>query len=422
MLSLDFSRLSKVASDHGIIESEKKEHESKLTEYLDGIKARGQGFYEVVFDEDELKRIQDFADSVEGKYDNIVVLGIGGSALGLQTLRDSLSHLYEIPEINLFILDNIDPVMIRECAEVIDLDSTLFIPISKSGGTPETLAGYSYFKSLIVDAGLAVSDHFVFITGPTGVLRTEADGSGAPSFTVPENVGGRFSVQTCVGMVPASLIGVDIAQFLQGCQDMAELFLSDDVEANVPFRLAMIQQMLGEKGKSNIVMMPYVQKLKTFSDWYAQLLGESTGKINADGKNVGFSPVAALGVTDQHSQLQLYTQGPNDKQFILIKSLETGPKIVIPDLGDDPKVEILKGVNFEQLLYTEMDATADTLNEEDRPNYTLEIDRVDAYHLGMLVMLFEGATAFLGEMLSIDAFDQPGVERSKVLTREYLQL
>ena len=171
----------------------------------------------------------------------------------------------------------------------------------------------------------------------------------------------------------------------------------------------------------NVVMMPYVQKLKTFSDWYAQLLAESTGKINKEGKHVGFSPVAALGATDQHSQLQLYTQGPNDKQLVLIKSKELSASIKIPDLGEGPKTEILKGVTFEQLLYTEMRATADTLTEENRANYSIEIDKVDAYHLGQLVMLFEGATAFLGEFLEIDAFNQPGVERSKVLTREYLQ-
>lgn len=422
MLSLDFSRLSKVAAEHGVTEKDKEPYESKLSEYLNGIKGRDQGFYEVIFDKSMVEDIHAFSNSVQGTYSDIVILGIGGSALGMQTIRDSLTHLFASGETQLHILDNIDPVLLRECVEAIDLEETLFIVISKSGGTPETLAQYALFRQLVEEDDLDPRDHFVFVTDPDkGFLREIANEEGIESFIVPPNVGGRFSALTDVGLLPASLIGVDIEALLDGACDMAELFLSEDPEANVPFRLAMIQHILGQKGKTNVVMMPYVQKLKTFSDWYAQLLAESTGKIDAHGNNVGLSPVSALGVTDQHSQLQLYTQGPSDKQFILIKSNDTGEVIEIPDLGDHEKVQMLKGVNFEQLLYTEMEATADTLTEEHRPTMTIEIDRVDPYHLGALMMLFEGATAFLGEMMEIDAFDQPGVERSKVLTREYLK-
>jgi len=421
MLSIDFSRLSKIDLFDSAYQKDRDEMMTGLPEFLKGIKSRGQGFYEVVFDRSVSDDILSYTNSVEGTYTDIVVLGIGGSALGLQTLRDSLSHLYKSSDTNLYILDNIDPTMIQECREVIALETTLFIVISKSGGTPETLASYSYFKSQLEQNDLPITDHFVFITGPDGFLREESEKFEAPTFTVPENVGGRFSVQTCVGLVPAALIGIDIEDFMKGGADMAKLFLSEKSKENIPFILALHQYLLGERGMKNVVMMPYVQKLKTFSDWYAQLLAESTGKINKEGKHVGFSPVAALGATDQHSQLQLYTQGPNDKQLVLIKSKELSASIKIPDLGEGPKTEILKGVTFEQLLYTEMRATADTLTEENRANYSIEIDKVDAYHLGQLVMLFEGATAFLGEFLEIDAFNQPGVERSKVLTREYLQ-
>ena len=166
--------------------------------------------------------------------------------------------------------------------------------------------------------------------------------------------------------------------------------------------------------------MPYATKLRTFSAWFAQLLAESTGKIDETGNHVGLTPVPALGVTDQHSQLQLFAQGPNDKLVIFMRVKNHGTDLNIPVEIDHEKINFLKNKSFQDLLDAEQRATADTLAEGGRPNMTIEIDQLDEAHLGQLFLLFEGATAFLGEMFHINAFDQPGVERSKVLTREYL--
>lgn len=373
---------------------------AKIHDYLDKIEARNQGFYKIV--DDDVSEILDFAKSVEGKYEDIVVLGIGGSALGTICLRQSLTHLHEAVELH--VLDNIDPDYIAEIDDILDYSKTLFIVISKSGGTPETLSQYFYFREKC--------DNFVFITGPTGLLRETGEKEGIKMFDVPENVGGRFSVLTVVGLLPAALIGIDIRALLDGAKEMRDKFLSVNLEENLPFQIAQMQFLHSGKGRNMTVMMPYSQRLIRFSDWYAQLLAESIGKS----REVGLTPVSALGVTDQHSQSQLYMDGPDDKFFILIKVENLGPKVLIP--GDE--VDYLKGVSFNKLMHTEQKGTTDALTHNKKPNITVNVPEVNEYNLGALFMLFEGATAFLGEFYGINAFDQPGVELSKKFTKKLL--
>jgi len=406
--------------------------EAKIPQYLEGIEARKQGFYSVIDDEGLVEKIEQFAASVEGKFSRIVVLGIGGSSLGTICLQQSLTHLYASGKPELMVLDNIDPDLMKEAEDVIDYGKTLFLVVTKSGGTPETLAQYFYFRAQVEKKGLVVKEHFVFVTDPEkGLLRKIANEEGIPSFEVPPNVGGRFSVLTAVGLLPARLIGVDIQKLLLGAREMRDLFLSDLAEENLPFQMAQLQFSQYGQGKVMNVMMPYAQKLIRFADWYRQLLAESTGKRRAgSGRReefshsenfVGITPINALGATDQHSQCQLYNDGPNDKLFIFLKIKDHANNLEIPGeklLSDD--VAFLKNVSFQKLLHTELEATMMVLTENDRPWTLLEIDTLDEEHLGGLFMLFEGATAFLGEMFGIDAFDQPGVERAKILTKEFL--
>lgn len=368
--------------------------------YLDKIEARDQGFYKIV--DNDVSEILDFAASVEGKYEDIVVLGIGGSSLGTICLRQSLTHLHE--SIELHVLDNIDPDYMAQLSDVLDFEKTLFIVISKSGGTPETLSQYFYFREKC--------DNFVFITGPTGLLRETGEKEGIKMFEVPENVGGRFSVLTVVGLLPAALIGLDIKKLLEGAQEMRDKFLSEDLEENMPFQIAQMQYQHGGEGRNMTVMMPYSQRLIRFADWYRQLLAESIGKS----KDVGLTPINALGVTDQHSQSQLYMDGPDDKFFIFIKVENLGQEVLIP--GDE--VDYLKGVSFNKLMHIEQKGTTDALTHNKKPNITLNVPEVNEHNLGALFMLFEGATAFLGEFYGINAFDQPGVELSKKFTKELL--
>ena len=394
--------------------------QSQLNTFIDQIKDRKQGFYECIDDE---KVVGDIRAYVQGKTSvkDVVVLGIGGSALGPRAIGDALRPFFAHNKPHLHVIDNVDPDLIAELEDHIELQTTLFIVITKSGGTAETLSQYFYFREKIDSARLDPKEHFVFITDPhVGLLRKIYQEEGIPTFDVPPNVGGRFSVLTAVGLLPAALMGMDIEAMLAGARTMRDQFLHSKLERNTPYHLASIVFDQYKKGRSNVVFMPYKAHLRTVGDWYAQLLAESTGKLNANGENVGMTPIVATGVTDQHSQLQLYAQGPDDKQFIFLTKTREKEDQIIPAPTDNEKTKMLHGISFGALLQTEYQGTAASLDELGRGSVTLEIDQINEETLGELFMLFQGMTAFLGEFLEIDAFDQPGVERSKVLTREYL--
>jgi len=215
---------------------------------------------------------------------------------------------------------------------------------------------------------------------------------------------------------------------LEGAREMRDRFLSDDFDNNLCFQLSALQFMACENGKNSTVLMPYSERLKNFSDWFKQLWAESTGKISASGKNVGCTPISALGVADQHSLLQLFMEGPDDKLFMFLTVTDFDHDFVIPvphfiggeDRWKDVPFHFLEEVSFEKLLKIECRATIDSLTEKKRDNMVIELEKIDAKTMGALVMLFEGAAAFLGEFLEINVFDQPGVERGKELTRKYL--
>lgn len=420
MLTLDLSALANLGNDFALQTQDWKDG-AELTSMQKSIDARGQGFAEILDDGGIVQSIEDFAHERAGQYTDIVVLGIGGSALGPKTLRDALIAFDDPHRPTLHIMENVDPDYLREVTERLNLAKTLFIPITKSGGTPETLAQYFYFRQLVEEASLDFRRHFVVVTDPeSGFLRERTAAEGIPSFPVPPNVGGRFSVLTAVGLLPAALMGIDIRELLEGAKDVRKAYQSENPQKNMCYLLAKVQYELSRRGVGSTVLMPYSAKLRTLADWYAQLLAESTGKINSDGKHVGLTPIPAVGVTDQHSQLQLFAQGPIDKLVAFVHIEKPNGDIEIPLRSTHEKVAFLEGVTFGQLLDAEFRGTRDSLTEGGRPVVTISVPHLDAKAVGALFFLFEGATAFLGEMMSIDAFDQPGVERSKVLTREYL--
>lgn len=382
------------------------------------ITARKQGFASYLDDTDDHAVSVAFAQEMQGKYDHIVVLGIGGSALGLRTLRDALLPPEERKKLR--IIDTIDPAFLLEICAEINLKNTLCVVITKSGNTAETLSLYSYFKRAFEAENLPIQNHMIAITDPeSGWLRQEATAEGLRTFPVPRNIGGRFSVLTAVGTIPAALAGIDTTNLINGARAVCDQYESNNVKQNTPFRMAQFMYESYRAGKATQVCMPYVKRLKTFTEWLAQLIAESSGKVDIHGKNVGITPIGALGVTDQHSQLQLFAQGPNDKHFLFI-SEESSPYIPIPSMPESDATTPLQGVHLAQLNATEMRATRETLHELGRPTALLSLPKIDAYSLGQLLFLFQGATAMLGEMMQIDAFNQPGVERSKVLTRTYL--
>lgn len=427
MIRLDFSDLDQIPAEHGLSEAERRSLAPRLPDYLAKIAARNQGFYSeaVLADDALIERIGQFVQAARGKFDQIVVLGIGGSSLGPIALRDAFKNPFVPTKPELLVLDNIDPDLIAEATKALDLRRTLFLTISKSGGTPETVSQYFYFLDQVQSAGLAAKDHFVFVTDPQkSFLLEEAHRLEITCFPIPSNVGGRFSVLTAVGLLPAALIGIDISKLLAGALTMQKKFLSEDAQENLPFTLAAIQYLLLQKGKTQNVIYPYAQKLFRVGDWCRQLIAESTGKRHAENGDevfAGITPIASLGATDQHSQNQLYFEGPNDKLFLFleVENFASTVDIPLPD-QDDERFAYLKNTDFQTLLNLEKAGTAGALTKVGRPHVTIKLPRIDEEHLGAIFLLFEGATAFLGEFLGINAFDQPGVELSKNITRELL--
>ena len=401
MLTCNFQNLFSITEKHGIKNSEWQETDLQLETVLKKFTDRKQGFPGLIYDKQLEAEI--IEKSFHGK--QIIILGIGGSALGTICIQYALtknSHK------EMIVLDNIDPDYISDISKKINYQNCHFLVISKSGETLETKCLLEYFKLEVEKKGLNPKDLFTLITEENdGYLRKLAK-EGYPSLSIPKNVGGRFSVLSSVGMYPAALLGLDVKEFYRGAKEIDKQFKSLNPSENLPFQLAKAQFLLYKKNKNIHVMMPYSSKLKKFADWYKQLLGESIGK----NESTGITPQAAVGATDQHSQNQLYNDGPNDKliTFITVKNFRTTLEV--------PKSN---GLTFNRFITLAKQGTEQALTQRNRPNITIEIDKINEYSLGQLFYLFEASTSLLGELLDINAFDQPGVELSKKITKSLLQ-
>ncbi len=427
MIKIDFKNLFQAnltEKTHGLAQSDLKAQEKNFNLYKSRIESRNQGFLELPFQEEAIIEINSYASSAKNKYEEIVILGIGGSMLGPKCILDAL-HFSSKPKVTC--VDNIDPYIIQKTALSLNFKKTLFLVQTKSGGTPETLAQYLFFKEKVEKAGLEVKNHFVFVTDPEkGYLRKKASESNVQTFSIAENVGGRFSVLTPVGLLAAALVGLDVKKILNGAKDTVNKEFFEENSPKQAYNFALVNYLLLKKGKSNLIIMPYNSRLKTFAEWCIQLISESTGKefdLQGNTVNRGVTPIPAVGATDQHSQLQLFKEGPNDKLIVFLETLDFNvyPKIPSKEIRKEEALGYLENHSFNDLLQAEFQGTRQSLTESNRPNLTVTIPRLDEYSLGSLFMFFELHTAFLGEMLNIDTYNQPGVERSKVLTKEILQ-
>lgn len=361
---------------------------------------------------------------------DIVVLGIGGSALGPIALRTALKApqwnlLHDAArngEPRLHVLDNVDPANILALLARVNLASTLFVVTSKSGGTAETMAQYLIIRARLAAAlgDEAGKKRIVFVTDPEkGALRAIARADGVTALDIPSNVGGRFSVLTPVGVLPAALAGMDTVGLLAGAADMRARCASNVLGENIAGVFAALQFLADTKHRRNIqVLMPYSDALRDMADWFVQLWAESLGKHRVAGDpGFGPTPLAALGATDQHSQVQLFMEGPGDKTVTFLSVADAGADVEIPRLhADIPELAYLGGHRLGELLDIERRATAGALARRGRPNMSLSLDRVDAWHVGGLFMFLELATAYAGQLYGVDAFNQPGVELGKQFT------
>lgn len=366
--------------------------------------------------------IKQLGDDIARRYDQTVVFGIGGSSLGGEMLVNILSRDAGRQPVRFF--DNIDPASLKDMAEV-DWNRACLLVISKSGGTAETLCQLmSVLPMMEKQLGpTGLRDHIKVITeNRTGPLYQVAERLGLDILEHPP-VGGRFSVLSIVGLLPAAISGIDIDAVLAGARHMADRCRNPDLETNPAFRNGAVQYLHGERGRTICVQMTYCDRLRPELRWYRQLWAESLGKHDRHGHARGLTPVLAHGVTDQHSQLQLYLAGPDDKQFTFLTSpslARSGTRI--PErFMDIPEVAILAGHTMGELFAAEFESIRTTLTRHGRPHRTLAWMPDDPFALGELIVLIEMETAVVAELLGVDPFDQPAVEEGKILAREYLK-
>ena len=436
-LTLDLNGLTAaVVGDHGATEADLDALVAPAAAAVATIaarRARGElGFFDLPADRATARACLEAARAFPPEVDTMVVLGIGGSSLGPKALYSALappldalrSRAPGLPRRLLF-PDNADPSTLSAILEVCDPARTVWNVVTKSGGTAETAAQL-----------LVVADHLeralgqdraarriIATTDPTaGALRATADAAGWATFPIPSAVGGRFSVLSAVGLLPAAVAGLDVMGLLDGAAAMLARCDGDDVRTNPALLLAgLLHHHHVVRGRPMVVLMAYADALYDVADWFRQLWAESLGKaVATDGRtvNVGPTPIAARGATDQHSQLQLYVEGPRDKVVVMLTAERREHELTIPRsalAASRPEYAYLAGRGVGELLDAELRGTIGSLLGRQRPTGVIALPRIDAPAVGALIMLLELATAWAGPLYGVDPFDQPGVEEAKRL-------
>ncbi len=424
-----------VGKDHGVSVKDLKALAPRIARITKSIaEGRKKGefrFRQLPYDADMIDSINREVEHFRDRCDVLIVLGIGGSALGNIALQTALNpYTYNLQSDRtrtgplLFVLDNVDPDVIKSVVDFVTprLKKTILNVISKSGDTAETAAQFVLFRELLQKKlGKRYTENVLMITDPEkGALRKVTKEEQYRSIDYPAGVGGRFSVLSPVGLFSAGMCGADIEAMMGGAADMDKRCKELDIMANPAAMIAAIHYLLDQRGKKMSVMMPYSSSLYGLADWYRQLWAESLGK--QDGlrqKNLftGQTPVKALGTTDQHSQVQLYREGPNDKIFTFLEVERFDQRPIIPDsLKHVSELEYLAGSTFQKLINSEKAGTEYALLKSGRPTTTVVFPRISADTLGQFFYLYETAVHYMGELLEIDTFNQPAVELGKKAT------
>lgn len=424
-----------VGEKHGVTASQLKDVAPRLRELTQQFAAERKAgklrYRDLPYDEDMIDAVHREVERFRDRCDVLVVLGIGGSALGNIALHNALNpYTYNLlsdrtrngPQ--LFVLDNVDPDVIRSVVDLVGpkLKKTIVNVISKSGETAETAAQFILFRDLLRQKlGKKYAENILATTDPAGgTLREICKREGYRTLEVPEGVGGRFSVLSAVGLFSSAMCGVDIDELMVGAADMDKRCKEQDPLKNPAAMLAAIHYLLNDKGKDIAVMMPYSTSLYSLADWFGQLWAESLGKQNGlKRKNVyaGQTPVKALGTTDQHSQVQLYREGPNDKIITFLEVERFGQKLAIPSsMQDVQTLKYLAGSNFQTLIRSEKLATEYALLESNRPTMSVLFPQINAATVGQFLYLYEVAVSYMGGLLDINPYDQPAVQLGKDAT------
>jgi glucose-6-phosphate isomerase len=434
-VSLDYNyAMADFIGDRGLRAEEMNALTPKLAqvheELQTGRESGTYAFFDLPYDTEVIKDIRRLAKPLLEWCWEFIVLGIGGSALGARALHQALCH----PQHNmlpvgrrkhhpgLWVLDNIDPDFMYGMLDALNMKRVAVNVISKSGTTAETLAQFLFLYRLLASrlgGEDKVRERLIITTDPKkGPLRDLVEQKGFQSLAVPPRVGGRYSVLTAVGLFPAHLAGIDVEELLAGARFMDQRLQESPVEDNLAYRLAALYYLFfKDKSRPMLVTMPYAANLIAMADWFAQLWAESLGKrVDLAGNLVETcsTPVRAVGVTDQHSQLQLYSEGPHDKLITFWTVAKFQHSLEIPAAFEGFKgMGYLGGHSLNELLKAEETATAFNLMKAGRPNLTLGLPEVNAFTVGQLIYLLEVATVAAGGLLGVNPLDQPGVEGGK---------
>lgn len=360
--------------------------------------------------------IKEIAAEVRQESDTFLVLGIGGSALGPRAVLEGLRPFHNLGgKPMVFIYDNVDPRTLKGILSLIDLRKTTINVISKSGSTAETAASFMIlWEEMKKAAGDSAAKRFIATTDPvSGNLRRIASDHKMRTLPIEKGIGGRYSVLSAVGLLTAEVAGIDSQELLKGAADLRKRCSSDDIWKNPAYMFGALLYLMNVNSRRNInALIPYADSLKFLSEWFCQLWAESLGK---DGR--GMTPYPSVGTTDQHSQLQLWMEGPEDKVVTFIRVADYGVDFTIPGVFEGVEgTSYLSGHTLSKLIRAEEESSELALAKRGHPNMTISIPAIDAYHLGQLFQFFEIATALTGLLLGINPFNQPGVEEGKNYT------
>lgn len=410
MIELNFANaMSEALGEKGIRERDieaLKDKAKDAHEKIAGRKHPGLSFIDLK--DADLTPIKDAARALREECEDFIVLGIGGSGLGPKTILEALSPMHNyFRRPRVFICDNVDPMTLDGVLRLIEPEKTCVNVITKSGSTAETMASFMVLSEKIKPS------RFIATTDPEkGNLRRIASESGMRTLPVPPGVGGRYSVLSPVGLLLAEAIGGFAGGLLGGARDMHRRCTEPDVWKNPAYLLASILYLMDVKHKRNIhVMAPYSDRLKPLSEWFCQLWAESLGKSGG-----GPTPYPSLGTVDQHSQLQLWMEGPEDKVIVFVRVGDHGPDVKIPEVFKGTDTAYLGGHSLAGLMNAEEESTELCLQRAGRPNMTLNVPSINAESLGGMFHLLGLSTAFAGFLYGIDPFDQPAVETGKNFT------
>ncbi len=434
-IRLDFTNMmaAAIGEKYGITDEELRKLVPRTEQIHQDLMARRERgelpFYDLPFDREMVDEIVPLAEDLAGRFENVVVLGIGGSALGTVALANALGPFHHNQlsrekrggRPRLYVLDNVDPAGFGAALDLLEPAQTVFLVISKSGSTVETMCQFMIAREWVEQSvGESFRDHFVLITDPeSGGLRQLARSQRYRNCPIPPGVGGRFTAFTAVSLLPLATAGIDIQRVLRGAAKMSERVTRPELMENPAYLNAALQFLAYGKGLTISVMMPYSDRLKDLADWFRQLWAESLGKKHSLSGNlvhVGPTPVKALGTTDQHSQVQLYMEGPWDKTVTFLIPDDFGADLKIPPMEGASGLSYLEGRSMGELITSEQRATSVALTKNGRSNCTISFPAVTAESVGALIYLFEVQTLFAGGLFEVNPLDQPGVEEGKEFT------